>query len=54
MDRSLVHEAKLIDWLREQRKFAGMEALKHQIGRDLEQVRQRAGLDPARPIAVVA
>lgn len=47
-------EVELIDWLREQRKFAGMEALKHQIGRDLEQVRQRAGLDPARPIAVVA
>lgn len=47
-------EVELMDWLREQRKFAGIEALKEQIDRDLHQVRRRAGLDPARPIAGVA
>jgi riboflavin kinase/FMN adenylyltransferase len=47
-------EVELVDWVREQRRFAGPDALKAQISRDLELVRQRAGLDAARAIAAVA
>jgi riboflavin kinase/FMN adenylyltransferase len=42
----------LIDWVREQRKFNGVDALKAQMARDLETVRRCADLRPERPIAV--
>jgi riboflavin kinase/FMN adenylyltransferase len=42
---------ELLDWVREQRKFAGVEALKAQMAKDLETVRQVADLRPERPIA---
>jgi riboflavin kinase/FMN adenylyltransferase len=43
-----------IDWLREQRKYGGVDALREQIARDIESVRLRAGLNPAREIAAIA
>lgn len=48
-DREL--RVEMIDWIRGQMKFAGVEALVAQIGRDVERVRQSVGLDPSRPIA---
>jgi riboflavin kinase / FMN adenylyltransferase len=50
--RSLCVE--LTDWLREQRKFSGIDALKVQIADDLIQVGRRAKLDPSREIGVEA
>jgi riboflavin kinase/FMN adenylyltransferase len=44
-------EIEVLDYLREQRKYGGVEPLMAQIGRDLEKVRQEADVDPARPIA---
>jgi riboflavin kinase/FMN adenylyltransferase len=44
-------ELQLVDWLREQMKFSGIDALKQQIARDIECVRGRATLDPTLPIA---
>ena len=44
---------ELIDWIRDQKKFSGVEALKGAIGRDLNEVKLRADLDPARQIARV-
>jgi riboflavin kinase/FMN adenylyltransferase len=44
-------EVEVVDWIREQWKFAGVEPLKQQIARDLETVSERAGADAARPIA---
>ena len=45
-------QVELVDWVREQRKFSGVEALKAQMARDLDAVRRSAGLHPERPIAV--
>ncbi|MFI5378741.1 MAG: bifunctional riboflavin kinase/FMN adenylyltransferase [Tepidisphaerales bacterium] len=45
---------ELVDWLREQRKFDGVESLKTQLGRDIEWTVSRSALDPARPIARMA
>jgi riboflavin kinase/FMN adenylyltransferase len=42
---------ELIDWLRGQKKFAGVEALKAQLRRDIAETVERQSLDPARPIA---
>ena len=42
---------EVIDWLREQWRFSGVEALKAKMARDLDAVRERAGLDPSEPIA---
>jgi riboflavin kinase/FMN adenylyltransferase len=47
-------QLEIIDWLREQRKFNGIDELKAQIARDIEECRQRADLDPSRMIAAVA
>jgi riboflavin kinase/FMN adenylyltransferase len=47
-----VIRVELLDWVREQRKFAGVEALKAQMAKDLETVRRSADLRPERPIAV--
>ena len=44
-------EVELIDWLRDQRKFAGIEALKDQIRRDITYVQTRFNIEPSRPIA---
>ena len=44
-------QLELVDWVREQRKFAGADALKAQMHKDLETVRLRAGQHPERPIA---
>jgi len=45
-------DLELVDWLREQRKFSGIQALKSGIAVDLEQTRRRSALDPSEPIAV--
>jgi riboflavin kinase / FMN adenylyltransferase len=42
---------ELLDWLREQRKYGGIEPLMEQLKRDIDQTRRRVGLDPARPLA---
>jgi riboflavin kinase/FMN adenylyltransferase len=44
-------EVELIDWLRGQKRFAGVDALKAQMQRDLVETVERHLLDPARPIA---
>ena len=46
-----VLRVELIDWLRGQKKFAGVEALKDQMRRDLDETVSRQGMDPARPVA---
>ena len=46
-------EVDVIDWIREQRKFAGVDALKARIERDLNDVRERAGLEVTCAIATV-
>ena len=43
---------KLLDWLREQRKFADSAALRRQIEADIGRCATRAAGDAARPIAV--
>ncbi len=45
---------EIVDWLREQRKFDGVEALKRQLARDIEWTIVRSELDPARLIARIA
>jgi riboflavin kinase/FMN adenylyltransferase len=42
---------EMIDWLRGQKKFKGVEALKAQMQRDLVETVERQSMDPARPIA---
>jgi riboflavin kinase/FMN adenylyltransferase len=42
---------ELIDWLRDQRKYDGIEPLKAQIAIDLKETIRRAADDPSRPIA---
>jgi riboflavin kinase/FMN adenylyltransferase len=42
---------ELIDWLRGQKKFAGVDALKAQMRRDLDETVARQSIDPTRPIA---
>jgi riboflavin kinase/FMN adenylyltransferase len=42
---------QLIDWVRDQQKFPGIEALKSQLAKDIELTKSRWTLDPARPIA---
>ena len=44
---------ELTDWLRDQRVFAGIEALKEWIAADIVQTLERRNLDPSRPIAKV-
>jgi riboflavin kinase/FMN adenylyltransferase len=41
----------LLDWQREQRTFAGVEALKDWIARDIQQTLARSGMDPSQPVA---
>ena len=42
---------QVLDWIRDQRKFPGIQALKTQLARDIEWTRSRSHLDPSRPIA---
>ena len=46
-----VIEVELIDWVREQWKFSGVDALKQQIARDLRAIEQSAGRPCEHPIA---
>lgn len=46
-------EVQLLDWVREQLKFPGVDALKEQMNKDLAYVIERQALDPARPVAVL-
>jgi riboflavin kinase/FMN adenylyltransferase len=43
---------ELIDWVREQRKFGGVDALKAQMAKDLVVVRGRKSLAAEKPIAI--
>lgn len=44
----------VVDWLREQRKFSGVEELKLAIARDVKTIASRANLNPAEPTATLA
>lgn len=46
-----VISVELLDWMREQVKFNGIDALKTQLGRDFAVVSGRVSLDPAEPVA---
>lgn len=41
---------ELLDWLREQRTFAGIEALREWIALDIQETLWRQSVDPARPL----
>jgi riboflavin kinase/FMN adenylyltransferase len=45
---------EFMDWVREQMRFPGVDALKSQIARDLAIVERLQTCEPARPIAVAA
>jgi riboflavin kinase/FMN adenylyltransferase len=47
-------ELELVDWLRDQRKFADERALMAAIDQDLIQTRRRTALDPSAPIVNAA
>ena len=47
-------EVELVDWIREQWKFPGVEALKAQMQRDIAYAGERARADIHRPIAKIA
>ena len=49
-----VREVELLDWVREQWKFAGIEALKFQMRRDIAYAVERAATLSSRPIAKIA
>ncbi len=42
------------DWLREQRKYSSVDALREQIGKDLQSVRARGALVPSRQIGTLS
>jgi riboflavin kinase/FMN adenylyltransferase len=44
-------DLEVIDWLRDQMKFPGVEALKAQLARDIATAKQLAGFRTAEPIA---
>jgi riboflavin kinase/FMN adenylyltransferase len=41
----------IVDWLRGQRRFNGIDVLKAQLQRDIQETIQRQTIDPARPVA---
>ncbi|MGH7176460.1 MAG: riboflavin biosynthesis protein RibF [Tepidisphaeraceae bacterium] len=45
---------QLTDWVRQQRRFPGIDQLKSQIARDLDEVRRRVSLAPSKPIVPVS
>ncbi len=47
-------EVEITDWLRDQRKFQGVDALVARLHMDVQACRELTALDPARPIAVVS
>jgi riboflavin kinase / FMN adenylyltransferase len=47
-------DVELVDWLRDQRTFAGTRPLRAAIDQDLLQTRRRTALDPSLPIAETA
>lgn len=49
-----VLEVQLLDWLREQVRFDGIDRLKQQLFRDLEQASRCRDTDPARVIAALS
>jgi riboflavin kinase/FMN adenylyltransferase len=46
-------QVELIDWIREQWKFSGIDALKQRLSIDIEWTRQRFSLDASQPIAAL-
>ncbi len=44
-------EVELIDWVRDQRKFSSIDALKVQISKDMAAVQSRVGLQPEVEVA---
>lgn len=46
-----VLRVELLDWLRGQKKFNGVDALKAQMHRDLDETVSRKLMDPTRPVA---
>ena len=45
---------ELIDWLRDQRKFSGIEELKRQLSQDILAAHELRACEPSRPIARIA
>ena len=45
---------EVLDWLRDQEVFAGVDSLKSRIAQDIRQTLSRVRLDPAQPIGQVA
>jgi riboflavin kinase/FMN adenylyltransferase len=45
---------EVLDWLREQRKFKGLDALKVQLGQDIRDAIARSRLAPQTPVASVS
>jgi riboflavin kinase/FMN adenylyltransferase len=48
-----VMRVELVDWVRAQRKFSGVDELKDRIARDLVEVEQRMGMESGKAIATV-
>lgn len=46
-------DLEMLDWLREQRRYADIDSLKNQIARDIDNCRQTSEIDPSRPIAAM-
>lgn len=46
-----VLRVEILDWLRGQAKFGGVDSLKQQLQRDIAEAVERQSTDPARPIA---
>lgn len=44
---------ELIDWLRDQRRFAGVQELKRQMSRDLSATAERSRIDPSLPLTQI-
>jgi riboflavin kinase/FMN adenylyltransferase len=44
---------EVLDWLREQRKFKGIDALKAQLAQDVRDSAARSALAPQTPVASV-
>ena len=53
VNRSISGELELTDWVREQRKFAGIESLKAQLAHDIAISEERGEFDPSRAFATV-
>lgn len=47
-------ELEFVDWIRDQMRFSGVDALKAQIARDIHVVVRSAALEPQRPVATAS